>query len=617
MSKEETASRKRDRDPKDEASQKEPLAKIAVGGGGGKDGRGSAGWGPGELGSADLVLVQKRLHNLLEIALEGKQTDACFQLDSGEEVRGHRWVMSMGSTYLSMCFNSGMREALTGVVKVPEVSKSTFVALMSFLYVGDVSKERRRGVDAGQLLHLEELWGVEGLREWVVGSLDGGSVFRALQHGMDTKDHDLVSACMETASKIKPSLVSVEGLRRVSVAACLDVLVKRRSGGMGRVLFANKWWEANSGWATSEELCRELVRGVDVKQMTDAELRTLLSKPWLFEEGIIQGVLTGREVGCGWAQNSNFSEDPSFQAQQGCASPDEVVVQSAGVCVFEDGGICVADQGTVPATVVVTDAGGKFLLRFHLFAVEMGSLEPVAEPVAEALEGLCICVRPGTNTIYVTDRKKNRGVWLYDRNGNFIRHCSFLGSKGSIQGIAVTRAGELIISVLGGFQLEHSVRLFDDNLEFIRGWFADTSKDSKEKITGVAVSPKDGSVILNLAKSTGARVVVLRTDVDDDDIGYFNFRVVRTFGQGILTGPYSMCVSDKGEFVVADLAHPTSLDDPGRKRVCIFSSEGQLLQEIEVTQGWGSSPVAVRADGKIVIAHSRKSIQLLQVADQA
>jgi ribosomal protein L24E len=78
-----------------------------------------------------------------------------------------------------------------------------------------------------------------------------------------------------------------------------------------------------------------------------------------------------------------------------------------------------------------------------------------------------------------------------------------------------------------------------------------------------------------------------------------------------------MCVSDKGEFVVADLAHPTSLDDPGRKRVCIFSSEGQLLQEIEVTQGWGRSPVAVRADGKIVIAHSRKSMQLLQVADQA
>jgi sugar lactone lactonase YvrE len=244
----------------------------------------------------------------------------------------------------------------------------------------------------------------------------------------------------------------------------------------------------------------------------------------------------------------------------------------------------------------------------------MGSLEPVAEPVAEASEGLCICVRPGTNTIYVTDRKKNRGVWLYDRNGNFIRHCSFFGSKGSIQGIAVTRAGELIVSV-GNLRLEHSLRLFDENmnLTFIGGWMGDTNKDSKEKITGVAVSPKNGSVVLSIANSMGARVAVLQTGVDDD--GPFNFRVVRTFGQGILTGPYSVCVSDKGEFVVADLAEPTLLDDPDKKRVCIFSSEGQLLQEIELTQGWGMSPVAVRADGKIVIAHSRKPMQLLQVAN--
>jgi hypothetical protein len=159
--------------------------------------------------------------------------------------------------------------------------------------------------------------------------------------------------------------------------------------------------------------------------------------------------------------------------------------------------------------------------------------------------------------------------------------------------------------------------LFDENmnLRFVRGWMADTNKDSKEKITGVAVSPKGGSVVLSIANSTGARVVVLQTGVDDDEIGLFNFRVVRTFGQGILTGPYSVCVSDKGEFVVADLAEPTLQDDPGKKRVCIFSLEGQLLQEIEVTQGWGMSPVAVRADGKIVIAHSRKPMQLLQVAN--
>jgi hypothetical protein len=105
--------------------------------------------------------------------------------------------LSVSSEYFRALFTIGMRESLTGVVQVRHCTKETLLALLEYVYTSDIGEERCLHADGDTLWECAELYGIDGLRDWLRESVRaGGCVWGPLNYAVShidprsLQDHD-------------------------------------------------------------------------------------------------------------------------------------------------------------------------------------------------------------------------------------------------------------------------------------------------------------------------------------------------------------------------------------------------------------------------------------------
>jgi hypothetical protein len=81
-----------------------------------------------------LHLVERRLRHFFN---DEEFSDVTF-LVQGRKVYAHKMVLSMVSQYFRTMFTSGFRESDSGEVEIPDCSYDAFVAVMEYIYTGNI-----------------------------------------------------------------------------------------------------------------------------------------------------------------------------------------------------------------------------------------------------------------------------------------------------------------------------------------------------------------------------------------------------------------------------------------------------------------------------------------------
>jgi hypothetical protein len=226
-----------------------------------------------------LSLLQRKMKRLFDIALQGKLsgkedlTDVWFELDDGLRMRGHRSVMSVGSEYFYLLFTIGMMEAHTGIVHVTNCNKHTFLAIVEFLYLGEISKERLRNADGGELWRLADAWGVENLREGLKSTISTASVCYAMEVAICHEDQELLTACIHAALTDRClEQVGIADIKGVSSEAIRQLVRGYMCGGgstMVAFFLMERWWEANCEYGTTSCNCKTQARALTCHASAD------------------------------------------------------------------------------------------------------------------------------------------------------------------------------------------------------------------------------------------------------------------------------------------------------------------------------------------------------------
>jgi hypothetical protein len=133
---------------------------------------------------------------MFENAMEGgEMTDMEFILDSGKRIRGHKvWLMAR-CEYIRMMMSSGMREARTGIVHVKECSDGAFMALLEYIYTGELGKSCL-GQDWGELWNVAHLFGMPKMGKCLLAAVGMANVEEAAAVGAERGIMDLIEECV-------------------------------------------------------------------------------------------------------------------------------------------------------------------------------------------------------------------------------------------------------------------------------------------------------------------------------------------------------------------------------------------------------------------------------------
>jgi len=512
-------------------------------------------------------------------ALEGKLTDVKIHLDCGRVFHAHRSVLACRSKVFQGMFESDMEESRTGKIMIRDFSGAAFGEFLSFIYTSSTSK----AADGAELWSLADLYEVEGLKEFLLSSLNQDSVLGAVRFASTSAcpvaREALRSACAEVGRKSLAS-ISQESLVGVSVKEC-QLLMSHSCGALEKFKFAERWHCANRDRGVGEDSAEvgdsgegveQLLDMVDLRMVSTADLLALVKPSMLISPERLNLLYERRLRSMEWARQK-FEHIKSIGK---LGHGEREFNRPVGVALTDSGKVVVTDQEN--CRIQILGLNDSSIFRFGSRGDGFGRfLNPVAVSVDR--EGLYVC-----------DHDRHE-VQVFRQDGTFIR---VFGGEGSEKGrlmnprdSAISRDGNLVVCDKGNNRMQ--IFKPDGTPLFSFGGTGEFEGQFKDPC-GVAVSPSSNIVV---ADSGNARIQVF-----DRDGGFLHSFGNRGEGPGQFQSPDGIAVSDHGDIVVSDWRlHRISIFRDDGEFVQAFGKEGSGDGEFK-----GPAGVTVSRSGSVVVA---------------
>jgi RCC1 and BTB domain-containing protein len=164
---------------------------------------------------------------ILSMVNDEEFSDLTFMIEN-EPIYAHRAIISKRSDTFAAMFRSGMRESTERVITLPNISKSTFLLLLEYLYTDTV---KIRVEDAIELYICADQYQLERLRDMccdvVRRNLSAENSGPLLQTASEAHCSVLRELCMTYVVDNFDTVSKTEGIKQMSHSLLLEVLSQR------------------------------------------------------------------------------------------------------------------------------------------------------------------------------------------------------------------------------------------------------------------------------------------------------------------------------------------------------------------------------------------------------
>jgi RCC1 and BTB domain-containing protein len=179
--------------------------------------------------AANAVSVSVTYHNQLgNLVNDDEFADVMFLVEHGQAVYAHRAILSQRCDHFAAMFRSGMRESTERTISLPNISKTTFLLLLEYIYTDSVKVDVDEAVD---LYMAADLYHLDRLREMcctvVRRHLNVENFGPLLQAASEVHCQVLKDVCMEFVVANFDAVSKTDGIKQVSHSLLLEILAQR------------------------------------------------------------------------------------------------------------------------------------------------------------------------------------------------------------------------------------------------------------------------------------------------------------------------------------------------------------------------------------------------------